>query len=80
MTQHMILLRSGGRIALLDYGQSKQLPPKNRLALANMIIALADKDTVRISQSMDELGVKTGTSDAAVRAQMGYGMFDTRLR
>ena len=29
---------------------------------------------------MDKLGVKTGTADPAVRAKMGYGMFDTRLK
>ena len=71
---------SGGRIAILDYGQSKQLPPRDRLALANLIVALVDKDILRISQTMDKLGVKTGTNDPAVRAKMGYGMFDTRLK
>ena len=35
---------------------------------------------MRISQTMDKLGVKTGTADPAVRAKMGYGMFDTRLK
>ena len=70
----------GGKIGLLDYGQSKQLPPKDRLALANLIIALEDKDILRISQTMDRLGIKTSSTDAAVRAKMGYGMFDTRLK
>lgn len=64
----------------MDYGQSKQLPPRDRLALANLIIALVDKDVLRISQTMDKLGVKTSTADPAVRAKMGYGMFDTHLK
>ncbi|KAL0038379.1 hypothetical protein WJX77_004264 [Trebouxia sp. C0004] len=75
-----ILVMKGGRIAILDYGQSKQLPPRDRLALANLVVALVDKDTLRISQTMDKLGVKTSTADPAVRAKMGYAMFDTRLK
>lgn len=71
---------SGGRIAILDYGQSKQLPSRDRLALANLIIALADKDILRISQAMDKLGVRTGTTDPSIRAKMAYIMFDTRLK
>lgn len=35
-----ILVRPGGGIALLDYGQSKQLPAKERDALARLILAL----------------------------------------
>jgi predicted unusual protein kinase regulating ubiquinone biosynthesis (AarF/ABC1/UbiB family) len=35
-----ILVRPGGAIALLDYGQSKQLPPGERAALARLIGAL----------------------------------------
>jgi hypothetical protein len=35
-----ILVRQGGAIALLDYGQSKQLPAKERDALAHLILAL----------------------------------------
>jgi predicted unusual protein kinase regulating ubiquinone biosynthesis (AarF/ABC1/UbiB family) len=36
-----ILVRPGGAIALLDYGQSKQLPGRERKALARLIIALS---------------------------------------
>ncbi|KAL3146246.1 hypothetical protein ABBQ32_002949 [Trebouxia sp. C0010 RCD-2024] len=75
-----ILVMKGGRIAILDYGQSKQLPSRDRLALANLIIALADKDILRISQAMDKLGVRTGTTDPSIRAKMAYIMFDTRLK
>lgn len=35
-----ILVRKGGGIALLDYGQSKQLPQEERIAFANLILAM----------------------------------------
>lgn len=73
-------LHTGGKIAIIDYGQSKQLPPRDRLALANLIIALVDKDLLRVSQTMDKLGIKISSSDAAVRAKMAYGMFDTMMK
>lgn len=74
------LCDAGGKIGIIDYGQSKQLPPRDRLALANLIIALVDKDLLRVSQTMDKLGIKTSSKDAAVRAKFAYGMFDTSLK
>ena len=71
---------AGGKIGIIDYGQSKQLPPRDRLALANLIIALVDKDLLRVSQTMDKLGIKTSSSDPAVRAKIAYGMFDTSMK
>lgn len=35
-----ILVQQGGRIALLDYGQSKQLGPEEREAFARLILEL----------------------------------------
>lgn len=35
-----ILVQEGAKIALLDYGQSKHLPDKDRLAFAKVILAL----------------------------------------
>ena len=71
---------AGGKIGIIDYGQSKQLPPRDRLALANLIIALVDKDLLRVSQTMDKLGIKTSSSNPAVRAKIAYGMFDTSMK
>lgn len=36
-----ILVRRGGGVALLDYGQSKQLPPAERAAFARLVLALS---------------------------------------
>lgn len=35
-----ILVQSGGRIALLDYGQSKQLGEKDKRAFADLVLAM----------------------------------------
>lgn len=35
-----ILVQRGGRVALLDYGQSKQLEEKEKLAFADLILAM----------------------------------------
>ena len=36
-----ILVMKGARIGLIDYGQSKQLPDKERLAFAALLVELA---------------------------------------
>ena len=36
-----ILLMKGGRIGLLDYGQSKQLADKDRTTFARLVLALS---------------------------------------
>jgi predicted unusual protein kinase regulating ubiquinone biosynthesis (AarF/ABC1/UbiB family) len=35
-----ILVQPGGRVALLDYGQSKQLGEKDKRAFADLILAM----------------------------------------
>lgn len=35
-----ILVGAGGRVGLLDYGQSKQLPDEQRMAFAELVVAL----------------------------------------
>lgn len=39
------------QVALLDYGQVKDLPDDLRLGYANLILAIADNDSIRASQS-----------------------------
>ncbi|XP_028090293.1 uncharacterized protein LOC114290539 isoform X3 [Camellia sinensis] len=71
------------RVALLDYGQVKDLPDNLRLGNANLVIAIADKDPVRASESYRELGTHTlikcedGQKEMLKLAQT---MFDTKLQ
>lgn len=39
------------QVALLDYGQVKELPDKLRLGYANLVIDMADNNASRVSQS-----------------------------
>ena len=74
---------AGGRIGLLDYGQSKQLPTRVRLALARLILAMepgteaADSDLV--AACVRDLGLKFERTDNRLQAAMAAGMFDSRL-
>ena len=40
------------QVALLDYGQVKEMPEDLRLAYANLVIAMADDDLLRTKESL----------------------------
>ena len=74
-------VQRGGVVALIDYGQSKQLPDHLRLAFARVVLALASRTASRdprpVSAALGGLGVVTEKNDPAIRAKMAAGMFDT---
>lgn len=37
----MVLVQGGGRVALLDYGQSKQLGEEDKRAFADLVLAMS---------------------------------------
>jgi predicted unusual protein kinase regulating ubiquinone biosynthesis (AarF/ABC1/UbiB family) len=39
------------QVGLLDYGQVKDLPENLRLGYANLVLAIADNDPIRASES-----------------------------
>ncbi|GIL83202.1 hypothetical protein Vretifemale_12058 [Volvox reticuliferus] len=73
-----ILIGRGGRVGLLDYGQSKQLPDEKRRAFAELVLALNRGRAGEISAALGDLGVVTERNDPEIRTEMAYGMFDTR--
>ncbi|KAF5841271.1 ABC1/COQ8 ser/thr kinase [Dunaliella salina] len=73
-----ILVGRGGRLSLLDYGQSKQLPRDQREALASLVLEMVKGDPERISGALADIGVETEKQDPELRTEMAYGMFDTR--
>ena len=77
-----ILVRPRGRVALLDYGQSKQLPEEDRLAFARLILTMdrgyAKADAADVARAMHDLGLRFSKDDATILKKMAYGMFDTR--
>ncbi|KAJ7956094.1 Protein kinase superfamily protein [Quillaja saponaria] len=77
-----ILICKGSEVALLDYGQVKDLPENLRLGYANLVLAIADDDPVRASESYRELGIDTFSKCEAEQQEMlklAQAMFDTRL-
>eukprot|EP00798_Chlamydomonas_sp_ICE-L_P027624 gene27624-7261_t len=72
-----ILVRNGGNIGLLDYGQSKQLSDHHRVTYAKLVLALNKGDRAAIAKGLADLGVETGPTDLKTLADMSYSMFDT---
>ncbi|XP_059286895.1 uncharacterized protein LOC132040281 isoform X2 [Lycium ferocissimum] len=77
-----ILICRGAEVALLDYGQVKDLPQNLRLGYANLVLAIADSDATRAGESFKELGIDTLSKCEDEQKEMlklAQGMFDTNL-
>jgi hypothetical protein len=77
----IIAVCAGGKIGLIDFGQSKQLPDKDRIAFARLVLELAkgynkvDYDVV--ARRAADLGLRFGGDDPKTITKMSFGMFDT---
>ncbi|XP_057970414.1 uncharacterized protein LOC131159481 isoform X2 [Malania oleifera] len=77
-----ILICKGSEVALLDYGQVKDLPNELRLGYANLVLAMADNDAIRASASYRELGIDTLSKcedELKELLKLAQTMFDTKL-
>lgn len=77
-----ILICKGSEVALLDYGQVKDLPEDLRLGYADLVLAIADNDPTRAIESFRELGIGTLAKCADEDKEMlklAKNMFDTKL-
>ncbi|XP_061366543.1 uncharacterized protein LOC133309755 [Gastrolobium bilobum] len=77
-----ILICKGSEVALLDYGQVKDLPEQLRLGYANLVLAMADGDPLRASESFRELGIDTLSkceNELQEMLKLAQTMFDTKL-
>uniref|UniRef100_A0A2N9FJ19 Protein kinase domain-containing protein n=1 Tax=Fagus sylvatica TaxID=28930 RepID=A0A2N9FJ19_FAGSY len=77
-----ILICKGSEVALLDYGQVKDLPEDLRLGYANLVLAIADDDPIRASESYREMGIDTVVKCENGQQEMlrlAQTMFDTKL-
>jgi predicted unusual protein kinase regulating ubiquinone biosynthesis (AarF/ABC1/UbiB family) len=72
-----LMVMKGGRIGVIDYGQSKKLPDWERAQFARLILALDSGDEKAVSKALDNLGVVTERDDIEIKAEMARGMFDT---
>ncbi|EXC04028.1 hypothetical protein L484_006920 [Morus notabilis] len=65
-----------------NYGQVKDLPNELRLGYANLVLAIADNDPVKASESYRELGIKTLANcknEQEELFKLAQTMFDTKL-
>ncbi|GAB2221324.1 hypothetical protein Droror1_Dr00012499 [Drosera rotundifolia] len=77
-----ILICKGSEVALIDYGQVKDLPDNLRLGYANLVIAIAADDPIRAIESLRELGIITETkceNEQQELFKLAQSMFDTKL-
>lgn len=77
-----IFICKGSEVALLDYGQVKDLPNELRLGYAKLVLAIADNDPQKASESYRELGIGTLSKCEDEEKEMlalAKSMFDTKL-
>ncbi|CAN1251535.1 Protein ACTIVITY OF BC1 COMPLEX KINASE 8, chloroplastic [Linum perenne] len=71
------------QVALLDYGQVKDLPNDLRLGYAELVLAMADNDPLGAKQSYKDLGIKTliksGSDENLEMLKLAQTMFDSKL-
>ncbi|KAI4336278.1 hypothetical protein L6164_014822 [Bauhinia variegata] len=77
-----ILICKGSEVALLDYGQVKDLPEQLRLGYANLVLAIADGDPISATESFRELGIDTLSkceNEQQEMLRLAQTLFDTKL-
>lgn len=73
-----LLLVPDGRVALLDFGLTKELPNDIRLGFAHLVVAAAGRNPAKIAEAFEMLGVKARTSDPADFVMLTRLFFDPR--
>ncbi len=73
-----ILVLPDGKVALLDFGLTKELPDFARLGFARLIIAASNRDPKGIVAAFRELGVKTQSEEPEDVLPLMQLMFDSR--
>eukprot|EP00250_Pteridium_aquilinum_P017177 c23492_g1_i1 orf=528-2114(+) len=77
-----ILINNKGKIALLDYGQVKELPNQLRLDYAKLVLAMNAGNPTEIGHCFENLGLVFGNkveSDPTSFLLMASSLFDTKL-
>ncbi|CEM09973.1 unnamed protein product [Vitrella brassicaformis CCMP3155] len=72
-----ILLTPDGKLGLIDYGQVKHITREQRLNLAHLVVALAEKNYPQAAKVLTEkVGLKTKNSDERTLALRARMLFD----
>ena len=73
-----ILVLPDGRVALLDFGLTKELPEVTRLAFARLIVGAAGRDMALVETAWRDLGVRSRDESPAARIELLQFMFGAR--
>lgn len=73
-----ILVLPGGRVALLDFGLTKELPEQMRLGFAHLVVASGNRDPAGILHAFRQLGVKSRSDDPRELVSLMSLFFDAR--
>jgi predicted unusual protein kinase regulating ubiquinone biosynthesis (AarF/ABC1/UbiB family) len=73
-----ILVLPGGRVALLDFGLTKELPAATRLGFARLVAGAATRDMALIQSAWAELGVRSRDESPAARLELLHLLFGAR--
>lgn len=74
-----LLLLSTGRLALVDFGQSKELTPANMLRAASVIVAVASRSDEAILKACRAAGLRARATSPKHIVASAYILFDTRM-
>lgn len=85
---NILVTNSKCHIAILDFGQTKQLTEGQRIGFACLVKAMAGKDASGVARYMKALGIETKHNDSGSRKEklvkaltleekLAYTMFDT---
>ena len=79
-----LICLAGGKVGLIDYGQSKQLDESTRLAFARLVLEMTrgrqNADPVAVSSRLHQMGLEFDNDDnLRIQSMMAFGMFDTEL-
>jgi predicted unusual protein kinase regulating ubiquinone biosynthesis (AarF/ABC1/UbiB family) len=73
-----ILVLPGGRVALLDFGLTKELPDRARLGFAKLVLASAERNPEAIMEAFADLGVRTKSDEPESLLLMMRMLFEPR--
>ncbi len=73
-----LLALPDGRIGLLDFGLTKELPDSSRIGFAKLVVAAADRDPMAIMAAFRELGLVTRNDNPASLLAITSLFFDAR--
>ncbi len=73
-----LLLMPDGRVALLDFGLTKELPNEIRIGFAHLVVAAGERSPVKVAEAFEMLGVRAKSSDPQDLLMLTRLFFDPR--